>query len=164
MTDLPTFTMERIFDAPGALVWKTWTDPGLLARWYGPGVETVIHELDVRPGGVWLNEMRMSKGSGYQRADFTEVDEARRLAFIQSNTDADWQVAANPMMPDWPRKLMTVITFEESDGKTRMQLDWTPHEASEAEIAMFTGAMAGLDRGWGAGFDMLGEMLAELQS
>jgi uncharacterized protein YndB with AHSA1/START domain len=36
MSDLPTYVLARVFDAPRELVWKTWTDPTLLPRWYGP--------------------------------------------------------------------------------------------------------------------------------
>ena len=54
MTDLPTYVLERTFDAPRELVWKTWTDPQLLSRWYGPRVETVVHRLELKPGGLWL--------------------------------------------------------------------------------------------------------------
>lgn len=63
MSDLPEFVLDREFNAPRELVWRAWTDPALLQRWYGPGVETVIHEFDLEPGGVWLNEMKMSGGS-----------------------------------------------------------------------------------------------------
>jgi len=58
MSDLPIYVLERVFDAPRELVWKAWTDPKLLPRWYGPNVETIIHRLDVKPGGLWLNEMK----------------------------------------------------------------------------------------------------------
>jgi len=46
MSDLPTYVLERVFDAPRELVWKTWTDPELLPRWYGPNVETIVHLLE----------------------------------------------------------------------------------------------------------------------
>jgi uncharacterized protein YndB with AHSA1/START domain len=164
MTDMPIYVLERTFDAPPALVWRTWTEPDLLARWYGPGVETIIHELDVRVGGHWLNEMRMQKGSGYQRVDYTEVEEPKRLVFLQFNTNENWEVAANPMMPDWPRVLLTTVTFEPDGAQTIMRLTWEPHQATAAELACFAGALANLDRGWGAGMDMLANMLAELQS
>lgn len=58
MSDLPEYVLERIFDASRPLVWRAWTDPEVLASWYGPGVETIIHEFDHRTGGVWLNEMK----------------------------------------------------------------------------------------------------------
>ncbi|WP_368186835.1 SRPBCC domain-containing protein [Aestuariibius sp. HNIBRBA575] len=164
MNDLPTYILDRVFDAPRALVWRTWTEAELLGQWYGPGVETVIHELDVRPGGLWLNEMKMKQGSGYQRVEYLEVEPQAKLVWLHANADANWNVASNPMMPDWPRVLMTVVTFEEKDGQTHMRLTWTPHEASEAEIACFRGAMAGLDSGWGAGMELLANMLVDLQT
>jgi uncharacterized protein YndB with AHSA1/START domain len=164
MSDLPTYVLEREFDAPRALVWKAWTDPKLLARWYGPNVETIIHRLDVKPGGLWLNEMKMSGRSAYQRSEFTEVVEPERLVCLMSNTDADWNIAPNPMMADWPRVLLTTVTFAEIDGKTRLRLTWVPHEASAAEIACFAAAIDGMGKGWAAGMDLLAEILAELHA
>jgi uncharacterized protein YndB with AHSA1/START domain len=42
--------VTRIFDAPLALVWKAWTDPQMMARWWGPkGFTNPICEMDVRP-------------------------------------------------------------------------------------------------------------------
>lgn len=68
------------------------------------------------------------------------------------------------MMPDWPRVLLTTVTFEESMGKTNMRLVWTPHEASEAEIACFAAAMDNMGKGWGMGMQVLEDLLAELQA
>ena len=39
MSELPEFVFTRIFSTPRDLVWRAWTDPDLLLRWYGPGVE-----------------------------------------------------------------------------------------------------------------------------
>ncbi|MDJ0947736.1 MAG: SRPBCC domain-containing protein [Alphaproteobacteria bacterium] len=164
MTDLPTYVLERMFDAPRALVWKTWTDPELLPRWYGPRVETIIHRLELKPGGLWLVEMKMGERSSYQRVEYTEVTPTERLVWLHSNTDADWNIAPNPMMADWPRVLLTTVTFEEADGRTKLRLTWVPHEASAAEIACFAAAMDGMDKGWGAGMALLEELLAELQA
>ena len=163
MSDMPTFTLERLFDAPRELVWKTWTEPKLLARWYGPRVETIIHRLDVEPGGLWLNEMKMANGSGYQRTEYTEVTPPARLVMLQANTDADWNITANPMMADWPKQLLTTVTFEAEGDRTKMRLTWVPHDASDAEIACFAGATEGMGKGWGAGMELLAELLAELQ-
>jgi len=52
MTDLPTYALDRTFDAPASLVWRAWTDPKLVPRWYGPGVTSIVHKMDVRTGGV----------------------------------------------------------------------------------------------------------------
>ena len=164
MSEMPTYVLERAFDAPRDLVWKTWTDPSLIARWYGPNVETIVHKLDVRPGGLWLGEMKWGETSHYQRVEYTEVDPPERLVWLHSVSDADWNVIDNPMMQDWPRILLTTVTFTEVDGKTHLRLTWVPHEASEAEIACFGAALAGMDKGWVAGMDLLAELLAELQA
>ncbi len=45
---------ERTFDAPRELIWKAFTDPELIPRWWGPhGTTTTVAEMDVRPGGSW---------------------------------------------------------------------------------------------------------------
>lgn len=163
VSDVPTYVLQRAFDAPRELVWKAWTDAELLPRWYGPGVETIVHRLDVRPGGLWLGEMRMGGGSHYQRVEYTEVTPPERLVWLHSVTDADWNVTANPMMPGWPRVLLTTVTFREDGGRTRVRLTWVPHEASDAEVAAFAGAIDSLDKGWSAGMDLIVELLAELQ-
>ena len=164
MSDLPIYVLERVFDAPRELVWKTWTDPELLSRWYGPNVETIIHHLDVKPGGLWLNEMKMGERSSYQRSEYTEVIKPERLVCLMSNTTADWNIAPNPMMPDWPRVLLTTVTFKEDGANTKMRLTWVPYEASKAEIACFAAAIDGMGKGWNAGMELLAELLVELQA
>ena len=163
MGDLPTYVLERTFDAPREMVWKGWTDPELLPRWYGPGVETKVHSLELKPGGLWLLEMQWGGNSQYQRVEYTEVSAPQRLVWLHSSADADWRVIDNPMMPGWPRVLLTTVTFEQEGAGTKLRLTWVPHEASEAEIACFAGALGGMDKGWGAGMDLLKELLAELQ-
>ena len=164
MDDLPTYILEREFDAPRELVWRTWTEAELLPRWYGPRVETIVHRLVVKPGGLWLGEMKWDGNSNYQRVEYREVTQPERLVWLHSVSDADWNIIANPMMPDWPRVLLTTVTFEDIGGRTKMRLTWVPHEASEAEITSFSAAMAGMDKGWGAGMELLADLLAELQA
>ncbi len=63
-------------------------------------------------------------------------------------------------MADWPRLLLTTVTFAEQDGgRTRMRLTWVPHQASDAEIACFAAAMDGIGEGRDAGMKPLGELL-----
>ena len=165
MSDTTPYVLERTFDAPPALVWEAWTNEKYQSRWYGPGVDTIVHKNDPRPGGEWLVEMKGDGWSGYQRADYVEVTPVSRLVFLQSMTDADWNVTANPKMPDWPRVMHTGVTFSAAgDGKTDLRLVWTPHEATEAEKTFFAASLEGLGRGWGMGMDILDELLAELQA
>src|SRR2546425_11372414 len=52
-------TITRLFNAPRDLVFKNWTDPKQLAKWWGPnGFTTLLCELDVRPGGAIRVDMR----------------------------------------------------------------------------------------------------------
>lgn len=164
MTDLPEFVLDREFDAPRELVWRAWTNPEFLQRWYGPGVETVIHKFDLEPDGVWLNEMKMGGGSNFQKVIFKEIVKPEKLVWHHCSADEDWNVAANPMMPDWPRILLTTVTFEEDGEKTNVRLSQVPVDASDAEVACFAKMMANMDGGWGQGYAILDDMFAELQA
>lgn len=163
MSDLPEYKLDRVFDAPREMVWRAWTDPELLARWYGPGVETIIHKFDLKPGGVWLNEMKWGEKSMLSKVVFTEVTPPERLVWDHySSTDSEWNTIANPMMPDWPRVLLTTVTFEEEGSKTKVRLSQVPIKATDAEIACFAQMMANMDNGWGAGYKVMDEMFVEM--
>ena len=165
MSELPGFVLDREFDAPRELVWQAWTDPELLARWYGPNIETVIHKFDLKPDGVWLNEMKMKNGSNFQKVVFQEVSEPEKLVWHHhSNTDAEWNDIANQNMPDWPRVLLTTVTFEDISDKTNVRLSQIPLDATDAEIACFAEMMAGMSGGWGQGYAIMDELLVELQA
>ncbi|EEA93202.1 SRPBCC domain-containing protein [Pseudovibrio sp. JE062] len=164
MSELPTYVLERTFNAPRELVWRTWTEPDLVSRWYGPNVESIPHKMDVEQGGLWLHEMKWGDNSNYQRAEYIEVSKPEKLVWLHSNADENWEVAGNPMMPDWPRILLTTVTFEENGDQTNLRLTWIPHEATEAEITCFEAAISGMNKGWNAGMALLEDLLAELQA
>lgn len=164
MSSLPTYVLDRVFEAPRELVWKAWTDPALLSGWYGPRAETIVHRLELKPGGLWLVEMRWGGKSNYQRVEYAAVVPPSRLVWLHSNADADWNITPSPMMTDWPLALLTTVTFEDFGGRTRMRLTWVPHEASAAEIACFAAAMEGMGKGWEAGMDLLADLLTGLQA
>jgi uncharacterized protein YndB with AHSA1/START domain len=163
MSELPEYVLDRIFDAPREMVWRAWTDPELLHRWYGPGVETIIHEFDLKPGGSWLNEMKWGDNSFFSKMAFQEVTEPSKLVWHHySSTDSDWNSIPNPNMPDWPHLLLTTLLFEDMGDKTKVRLTQVPMDASDAEIACFAAAMAGMDKGWGSGYAILDQIFAEL--
>ena len=164
MTESREFILDRLFDAPREMVWRAWTDPELLSHWYGPRVETIIHKFDLKPGGVWLNELKFGDNSDLSRAVFQEVVPEEKLVWQQSSTDSDWNIISNPMMADWPRVMLTIVTFEDSGSKTKVRLTWIPFEATDAEIACFAGAVANMGKGWEGGFAIMDEMFAEMQA
>ena len=111
---------------------------------------------------MWLNEMKWGDKSDLSRMVFQEVVPLEKLVWLHSSTDAEWNVTSNPMMADWPRVLLTTVTFEDAGEKTNVRLTMVPLDATDAEIACFAGAMAGMDKGWGSGYKVLDELLSEL--
>ena len=164
MSELPEYKLDRIFNAPRELVWRAWTDPEILHRWYGPGVETIIHQYDLKPGGAWLNEMKWGDNSDLSKMVFQEVVPQEKLVWHHSSTDAEWNIVASPRMPDWPKVLLTTVIFEDLGDKTNVRLTQVPMDATDAEIACFAEMMAGMDQGWGSGYAIIDELLAELQA
>ena len=164
MSDLPEYILEREFDAPRQMVWRAWTNPELLARWYGPNVETIIHEFNLVPEGFWLGEMKWGDNSHYSKVIFKEVETEAKMVWHHCSSDAEWNVVASAMMPDWPRILLTTVTFEDVGAKTNVRLTQVPIDATEAEIACFAANMAGMSKGWGSGYAIMDEIFAELQA
>lgn len=84
--------ITRTFDAPHDLVFKAWTDPKLIANWWGPrGVTNPVCELDARPGGsihiVMLagKELGDLKGQKWpMKGIFNEVIPPKRIVFTSS--------------------------------------------------------------------------------
>ncbi len=163
MSEKTEYVLERTFDAPREIVWRTWTDPELLSRWYGPGIKTIIHEFDLQPGGAWLNEMRWGENADFSKMVFQEVTQAEKLVWHHSSTDAGWNIISSPMMADWPRVLLTTVTFEDLGDKTNVRLSQIPMDATDAEIACFAAMMDGMSKGWGGGYKIIDEILQELQ-
>jgi uncharacterized protein YndB with AHSA1/START domain len=65
--------VERVFDAPREHVYSVWTDPELIPEWWGG--DTVVEEMDVRPGGSY----RFRTAHGVVTGEFHEVDPPARL-------------------------------------------------------------------------------------
>lgn len=58
--------LERVVDVPPATVWKAWTQPEHLVKWFTPAPwSTVSVEVDLRPGGAFKSVMRSPEGVEY---------------------------------------------------------------------------------------------------
>ncbi len=159
------FVLERVFAAPPKMVWRTWTDPELLVRWYKPNqtCQTAVLEHDLRPGGVMRYEMRFGEMPPHlERWEFSVIDPPRRLQWKHMLTDADGTVVGNPRMPDWPRMMLTTIELSAHPEGTLQRLVWAPLDATEDELACFLRASSQSGQGWASGFDNLGEFLRTL--
>ncbi|WP_437813975.1 SRPBCC family protein [Sorangium sp. So ce1078] len=131
--------LTRIIDAPREKVFRAWTDPELLKKWFAPHpFTTPVAELDVRPGGANLIVMRDPQGNEYpNRGIYLEVVENERLVFTDAYTKA-WEPSEKPFMT-------VVLTFEDQDGKTKYTaraLHWTAADREAHE-------QMGFHEGWG---------------
>jgi len=141
--------ITRVFDAPRELVFKAWTDPKHLARWWGPHHFTnPVCEWDPRPGGSYRIHMRSPDGSIYpMRGVFQEVVPPSRLVFTNIAVDND----DNPILDG-----LTTVIFEEQSGKTRLTLR-TGAVAVQAYAAAYLG---GMELGWTGSLEKLAAELA----
>src|SRR5688500_17035285 len=83
--------VTREFDAPRELVWEAWTQPQHVAQWWGPrGFTNTIHEMAVKPGGVWRLTMHGPDGTDYpNKIVFTEVVKPARLVYEHSDDNPE---------------------------------------------------------------------------
>ncbi|HET7710403.1 MAG TPA: SRPBCC domain-containing protein [Thermoanaerobaculia bacterium] len=148
---LPELVLEREFDAPRQLVFKAWTDPAHLARWWGPsGFTNPRCELDVRPGGSIRIDMRDPHGTVYPMTGrFTEVAPPERLVFSAEALDEN----GKPVLED-----LTTVTFRERGGKTLVTV------AARVVRVVGIGAeyLKGMKEGWNQSLDRLEDMVPGL--
>lgn len=75
--------MARVFHAPRALVWRAWTEPEHVARWWGPrGFRTETKQMDFRVGGVWQHVMIGPGGARYpNKSVFKDIVPQERIVY-----------------------------------------------------------------------------------
>jgi uncharacterized protein YndB with AHSA1/START domain len=150
------FVLSRLVDAPRERVWKAWTDPAELPRWFGPkGFETFHARLDLRPGGVYHYGIQGGGVEVWGRWVFREIEEPSRLHFVQSFSDKDGGLGTHPMAPTWPKQTLSTVLLEDFGPKTLVTIIWEPLEATEPEQAAFFEAMPSMNQGWSGTFDRL---------
>jgi uncharacterized protein YndB with AHSA1/START domain len=113
---LPTdeqILITREFDAPRHLVYKAWTTPELVKRWWsGQRGEVTIAEIDLRVGGRW--RFVMAANGGFEVAfhgDYREIVPNERIVsteVFEAMADAGG--------------LLNIVTFAEKDGRTILTL------------------------------------------
>jgi uncharacterized protein YndB with AHSA1/START domain len=140
-------TLTRIFDAPRTLVWKAWTDPKMMAQWFGPrGFTSTVGELDVRVGGSLRIVMHGPDGNEYPvKGEFREVVPPERLVFTNIAIDKDGKHLLEGE---------TIVVFRESEGKTTLTLQ--THAIGLVPIA--PQMLAGMEAGWNQSIDKLAEL------
>ncbi len=143
-------TLTRIFNAPRDLVFKHWTDPDLVVKWWAPnGATNQINEWSAKAGGKIDLVMIAGKDLGPlegqkwpMQGEFKEVDAPQKLSFTANAVLNGKEILQH----------LTSVTFEDVGGKTKM----TVHiQVTKAVMPQAQGALAGMETGWNQQLDKL---------
>lgn len=141
-----TIVIERELDAPRELVWKVWTDPDEVTKWWGPEGFTTPREsieFDLRPGGVSRLTMVGPDGEEFPNdGRFGIVEPPERLSFREENIE-------HPMIESGET---TVEFVDIGNGRTRVVV--TQQLVCADELVAMAKA------GWGSQLDKLASLLA----
>lgn len=149
-------TITRVFDAPREKVWKAWTAPEEVKKWWGPKNFTApVSKIDLRVGGKYLSCMRGPDGKDYWSTGvYRELVPMERIVVTDSFADEKGNVVPAShygMTGDFPLELLVTVTFEQLGNKTKMVLR---HEGIPS------GMMRELtETGWSESFDKLAESI-----
>lgn len=156
--------LTRTFAAPRSLVWKAFTEPAHLDRWWGPkGFATRTLALDLRPGGVFHYHMRTPDGSDWWgKWVYREVVAPEKLAYVLSFADEHGALVHHPGSPTWPLEMLGTLTLTDQGAKTLITQRLIPLGADPTELATFAGGLDGMHKGFNATWDQLAEYLAKI--
>ena len=129
----------REFDAPRELVFRAWTEPELVRRWWHAGRgEMTVCEIDLRPGGSWRYVMVTPDGTEVAfHGEYREVVPGERIV----------QTEIYDPFPD--AAAVDTLEFEDLDGRTRVtmlvQHQLSEHRDAHVDSGMEEGLQDALD-------------------
>ncbi|MES2565612.1 MAG: SRPBCC domain-containing protein [Bacteroidota bacterium] len=147
--------ITRLLNASQELVFKTFTEAGHLAHWWGPkGMKLEVINLDVRNGGKFHYKMISAEGHEmFGVFHYKEVSPFGKIVFTNGFADKDGNLIRAPFATNFPMEVLNTWTFEEEDGKTRLTLKGIPYNATEEENQFFEAMHAGMNQGFGGTFE-----------
>jgi uncharacterized protein YndB with AHSA1/START domain len=145
---LPTdeqILITREFDAPKHLVYRAWTTPELVKRWWsGQRGRVTLAEIDLRVGGRWRYVMVTDEGHevGFH-GEFREIVPNERIVTTEVYEMPEGEVPPEGEAP------LNIVTFTEAEGRTTLSLlVQCPSKAlrdAMLDSGMETGLQEGLD-------------------
>lgn len=151
VTDDRMVFITRIFDAPRELVFKAWTDPDQLVRWFAPK-DCTIHfsRIDIRPGGGFHSCISNPNfGDCWCRGVYHEIVAPERLIFTMGIADKQGNLVEPSTVghdPAWPRETTLTVTFENYADKTKLTLHQTVSELLAKRTGAYPSWLQMLDR------------------
>ena len=134
--------LTRVFDAPRELMWKLWTEPDHIRKWWGPkGCTLPGCEMDFRPGGKYRFVMRGPGGEDNPfHGVYHEIVRNERIVFT----------AILDNLPG--HELLTTVTFADEGGKTKLTVRQTTPPGVPG---------LGQNQGWSETLVRLADLIAE---
>ena len=129
--------ITRLFDAPIELVWRAWTDPQHVMRWWGPkGFTSPSCKIDFREGGKFIFCMRAPKefqgGQDFYTAGvYKKIVPLKLIEFSQALSDKDGNridPTTMGMPADFPPEIPSALAFKRVGDKTELtatEYGWT---------------------------------------
>ncbi|MCW5771447.1 MAG: SRPBCC domain-containing protein [Rhodospirillaceae bacterium] len=124
--------LEREFKAPPERVFAAFTDPRLLAQWFGPeGMACPVCEVDLRVGGGYRACMRGDAGEHWVSGTYRAIEPPRRLAFTwawEENGRRGHETLVEIDFAPAGRNTRLVLThrgFETGDSRDNHRVGWT---------------------------------------
>lgn len=150
--------LERVIDVPPELVWRGWTEPELLMKWFTPAPwKTVECEIDLRPGGVFRTVMESPDGE--QRFEgsscYLVVEENRLLVWTNALLPGYRPANHDP----GPVSYFTAVISLEPHGSGTKYTAVAIHKDAQSRAAH---EKMGFHEGWGAALDQLVELVQGL--
>jgi uncharacterized protein YndB with AHSA1/START domain len=120
--------ITRVFKAPPEAVWRAWTEPARVMKWWGPkGFTSPSCEIDLREGGRYIFCMRPPKEFGttdlYTSGVYTTIVPGELLEFTQGLSDKDGKridPVSIGMPADFPAEIPTSLRFKSVNGGTEL--------------------------------------------
>jgi uncharacterized protein YndB with AHSA1/START domain len=141
--------VERVFDAPRELVWRAYTEPELVAQWWGRGHRVVVERLELEPGGHWRFVEHGPDGVHGFEGRFREVTPPARLVMT-----FEWDG-----MPAYV--IIETAEFTELPGGRTMLVASSQFFSAEERDGMLG---AGMEQGMNESYAALDRLLAKLSS
>ena len=130
---------ERVFNAPRQRVWQAFTEPKLVARWWGRGNKLVIERMEVERGGHWRFVEHAPDGTHGFEGRFREVVPPERLS-----QTFEWDG-----MPGYVA--VTTSAFEDlGNGRTKVTSTTLFHTTEERNGMLRSGMEDGLNESYAA--------------
>lgn len=122
--------LTRLIAAPAEVIWRCWTDPAILPRWFGPeGYHCVTKTIDLRQGGAWVFDMIGPDGTVWaNRHRYTLWVKPERIEFLMDDGD------------DAQEPMQVVVVLGPEAGGTRITQTMTFPTAEMRNGALAYGA------------------------